>query len=178
MDGVWNLSSDQGNLGVFYTTSVRVVWHAQLAENFNVSIPYMQMKSITVRDSKFGQALVIETTARSGGYVLGFRIDPTDRLHAVAKEIQSLHSIYATKPNFGVKFTIEEKAAPLEMLKVARVADDVEIVGEDDAGDAFAAYVADAAKEADRPPVFSPELGLAIEALPKDYTIEALWKVK
>ena len=39
VQGVWNLSSDQGNLGTFYITNVRMVWHANLAENFNVSIP-------------------------------------------------------------------------------------------------------------------------------------------
>merc|ERR1719171_2273956 len=57
--GIWNLSSDQGNLGAFIVTNVRVVWFAVLAENFNVSIPYLQMKSINIRNSKFGQALVI-----------------------------------------------------------------------------------------------------------------------
>ena len=40
--GVWNLSSDQGNLGTFFITNVRLVWHANMAENFNVSIPYLQ----------------------------------------------------------------------------------------------------------------------------------------
>ncbi len=43
IDGVWNLSSDQGNLGTFFITNIRVVWHASLAENFNVSMPYLQM---------------------------------------------------------------------------------------------------------------------------------------
>ena len=57
----WNLSAEQGNLGVFFITNVRLVWHANLAQNFNVSVPYMQMKSIKIRDSKFGKALVIET---------------------------------------------------------------------------------------------------------------------
>eukprot|EP00727_Mastigamoeba_balamuthi_P002455 m51a1_g12206 putative bardet-biedl syndrome 5 protein homolog (208) ;mRNA; f:3551-4405 len=45
VEGVWNLSSDQGNLGSFYVTNVRLVWFANLAENFNVSIPYIQMAS-------------------------------------------------------------------------------------------------------------------------------------
>merc|ERR1711988_1580956 len=57
--GVWNLSSDQGNLGTFFITNVRLVWHANLAENFNVSIPYLQIKTVRVRDSKFGKALVV-----------------------------------------------------------------------------------------------------------------------
>eukprot|EP00397_Hematodinium_sp_SG-2012_P036833 GEMP01039815.1.p1 GENE.GEMP01039815.1~~GEMP01039815.1.p1 ORF type:complete len:254 (+),score=22.88 GEMP01039815.1:24-764(+) len=71
--GIWNLSSDQGNLGVFIITTVRIVWFALLAENFNVSIPYLQIRQINVRNSKFGQALVIETSQQSGGYILTFR---------------------------------------------------------------------------------------------------------
>jgi Bardet-Biedl syndrome 5 protein len=43
--GVWNLSSEQGNLGSFFLTNVRLVWHAKLASNFNVSLPYMQIVS-------------------------------------------------------------------------------------------------------------------------------------
>ena len=39
IQGIWNLSSDQGNLGSFTITNVRVVWAANLAQNFNVSIP-------------------------------------------------------------------------------------------------------------------------------------------
>ena len=42
--GVWNLSADQGNLGTFFLSNVRIVWHANLAENFNVSIPYIQVQ--------------------------------------------------------------------------------------------------------------------------------------
>lgn len=45
LSGVWNLSSEQGNLGTFIVTNVRLVWFANMAENFNVSIPYMQMVS-------------------------------------------------------------------------------------------------------------------------------------
>merc|ERR1712194_536974 len=85
--GIWNLSSDQGNLGSFVITNVRIVWFAALAENFNVSIPYLQVKAITVRNSKFGQALVLETTASSGAYILGFRADPVDKLEGLKKQI-------------------------------------------------------------------------------------------
>ena len=51
------------------------------------------MKSIRIRESKFGPALVIETTPRSGGYILGFRIDPQDRLRELYKEIHSLWQV-------------------------------------------------------------------------------------
>lgn len=51
MNDVWNLSSEQGNLGQFYITNCRVVWHANLAQNFNVSVPYMQIKSVRIKES-------------------------------------------------------------------------------------------------------------------------------
>lgn len=173
--GVWNLSSDQGNLGTFFITNVRLVWHANLAENFNVSMPYLQMKSIRVRDSKFGSALVIETTAKSGGYILGFRVDPADQLQDVFKEIKSLHRVFATTPIFGVKYTVEEQPLSLERLTYTRVEDDVEITN--DGGDAFAAYYASSSKERDRDVVFSEDLGLAIEALTDTLTVSKLWNV-
>lgn len=120
VQGVWNLSSDQGNLGTFYITNVRMVWHANLAENFNVSIPYLQMKTIRMRDSKFGRALVIETVARSGGYILGFRVDPADKLEGVYQELNSLHQVYSVNPIFGIDFVHEEKQKSLEEVTVKR----------------------------------------------------------
>merc|ERR1719219_435260 len=46
VNGVWNLSSEQGNLGSFFITNIRVVWHANMNESFNVSIPYLQMQTV------------------------------------------------------------------------------------------------------------------------------------
>mmetsp|Transcript_45498 Transcript_45498/g.99081 ORF Transcript_45498/g.99081 Transcript_45498/m.99081 type:complete len:349 (+) Transcript_45498:212-1258(+) len=177
--GVWNLSSDQGNLGTFFITNVRLVWHANLAENFNVSIPYMQMKVVRVRDSKFGPALVVEASQRCGGDILGFRMDPPEQLQAIFKEVQSLHQIYSVTPIFGVDFSTEEKPPPLQELQVERSQDDVEIVGDDeeDAPEAFAAYYADSHQQEAREVELSQELGLAIEKLPEGFTAKGLWSV-
>lgn len=176
VDGVWNLSSDQGNLGTFFVTNIRLVWHANLAENFNVSIPYLQIKAIKVRDSKFGHALVVETSARSGGYILGFRVDPYEKLSEVFKEIKTLHEVYSSTPIFGIKYTIEEKPASISERKVERKMDDVEIV-DDEHFDALASYYADGDKNVDREPVFCAELGLAVEKLRDGVSIEELWSV-
>lgn len=43
INGVWNLSSDQGNLGTMYLTNIRVVWHANINQLFNISLPYIQV---------------------------------------------------------------------------------------------------------------------------------------
>ena len=57
-----------------------------------------------IRESKFGKALVVETCKASGAYVLGFRIDPAERLQEVFQEISSLHQVFSENPVFGVKF--------------------------------------------------------------------------
>ncbi|KAG8000680.1 Bardet-Biedl syndrome 5 protein-like protein [Nibea albiflora] len=176
INGVWNLSSDQGNLGTFFITNVRIVWHANMNESFNVSIPYLQIWSIRIRDSKFGLALVIESSRQSGGYVLGFKIDPVDKLQDALKEINSLHKVYSANPIFGVDYEMEEKPQPLEELTVEQPPDDVEIEP-DEQTDAFTAYFADGNKQQDREPVFSEELGLAVEKLKDGFTLQGLWEV-
>ncbi|GMH41457.1 hypothetical protein BSKO_09367 [Bryopsis sp. KO-2023] len=176
VNGVWNLSSDQGNLGTFILTNVRVVWHANLAENFNISIPYMRIKGTRIRESKFGMALVIETTAESGGYILGFRIDPKEHMEGVHKEIQSLWKVYSQNPIFGVDFA-PDAAGTESMFNSETMEDDVQIVDGDDKGDLFATYFAEDSKSSDRPPVFCNELGLAIESLKEGMTIAQCWKV-
>lgn len=46
---------------------------------------------------------------QSGGYVLGFKIDPVDKLQDALKEINSLHKVYSANPIFGVEYEMEEK---------------------------------------------------------------------
>jgi hypothetical protein len=53
------------------------------------------LQSVRIRESKFGQALVLETTAQSGSYVLGFKVDPKETLDYVFKEISSLWEVRA-----------------------------------------------------------------------------------
>ncbi|KAG5179328.1 Bardet-Biedl syndrome 5 [Tribonema minus] len=178
IQGVWNLSSDQGNLGTFIVTNIRLVWFANLAQNFNVSIPYLQIKTVRKRESKFGPALVIETTARSGGYILGFRLDPPERLMELFHEVSLLHQVYSADPNFGVHYREEEKPAVLEKRRIAPREDDVQIVDTDSkASNASAVYYADANKASDRSIVFDPTLCLAIESLPSGATVQSLWEI-
>jgi Bardet-Biedl syndrome 5 protein len=107
LNGVYNLSSDQGNLGVFIITNIRLVWFADSNGSFNISLPFMQMISLRLRESKYGLALVIQTAQTAGNYVLGFRIDPQEKLQEVYKELSSLHSIYSQSPIFGVNYDLK-----------------------------------------------------------------------
>lgn len=145
-------------------------------ESFNVSIPYLQMKTLKIRDSKFGIALVIESSSQSGSYVLGFRIDPKEKLEEVSKEITSLLRVFRADPEFGVQYELESKTSKVQPSVMQNAFDDVEI-DEEGQSDAFAAYFADGNKERDREPVFSDHLGLAIEKLPEGVTVQSLWSV-
>jgi Bardet-Biedl syndrome 5 protein len=199
--GVWNLSSDQGNLGTMYLTNVRIVWHANLAANFNVSLPYMQIKNIVLRNSKFGKALVIETLQRAGGFILGFRVDPLERLGPIEREISALLKTYGTAPVFGVEFSFEEDAPDISKTVVARIEEDVEVVDDSEDHHAMSAYYAEEEEEEEaleeggdeedeekraerrreralsRVPVLDLRLGLAVESPAGNANTESLWRI-
>lgn len=170
------------------------MWSAVLASNFNVSVPYMQMKSVREKDSaKFGRAVVVETRPESGGYVLGFRLGGGGGAELV-KEIRSLHQVFSTNPIFGIDFSVEEKMDSVEALTVARVddgyADDDESAFRDDDGgvDVFAAYFADGEarkelKEGEEGSTevdgiaFDEDLGLAVQTIPGGMGTYDLWNL-
>jgi len=81
-------------------TNVRIVWFAQFTESFNVSVPWIQLKCIKVRDSKYGTALVLETSTFSGAYVLGFKVEKEEE---VFEQLSTLLDTFKVKPIFGVQ---------------------------------------------------------------------------
>jgi Bardet-Biedl syndrome 5 protein len=205
INGVWNLSSEQGNLGVFFLTNVRIVWHANLAANFNVSLPYMQIvssdqmmstsfysshftvltcycvqKSLRLRDSKFGKALVLETFSKSGGYILGFRVDPQDKVQEVFQEVNSLYQVYFNAPLFGVDFHIESETPEIEQLLQPKIHEDTELIDEQEDTHAIAAFYAQSSVDDDTKfdnIQYDNKLGLAVETLISGITLEQLWRV-
>jgi Bardet-Biedl syndrome 5 protein len=112
--GVWNLSAEQGNLGTFFVTNVRIVWFANLAENFNVSVPWIQISTIKVRETKFGTALVIETSSANGGYILGFKLEQIEKIYM---EITGLFKVYSDNPIFGIETTFEDAVNNIEEVQ-------------------------------------------------------------
>ncbi|XP_062124208.1 Bardet-Biedl syndrome 5 protein homolog isoform X2 [Drosophila sulfurigaster albostrigata] len=193
VQGVWNLSSDQGNLGCFVVTNVRLVWYADANETFNISLPYLQIDSVRIRESKYGPALVIQTAETGGGYVLGFRIDPVERLNELFKELCSLHTIYTEQPNFGINYDPQdarqrvaaaaEEAAQATQFKI----DDYQEMDERqerEINTKLNNYLADGClgvlasdSEPTREPIYCKELGFAMERIPEGYKLQDLWQV-
>ncbi|CAH8849900.1 unnamed protein product [Trichobilharzia szidati] len=173
IDGVWNLSSDQGNLGRLFVTNIRVVWVSIMNDNFNISIPFLHIQMITARDSKFGEALVFQTTRQVGSYLLGFRIDPRDRLVKVLKQLGSLHNLYIKNPVLGIEMMSKKE----EITHVIKDENENEDADTEDHYDILSTYLADVSKLKGRKPVYNEDLGLAVESLPEHYTISDLWKI-
>lgn len=55
---------------------------------------------------------MIHTLSTSGNYVLGFRVDPMERLDQLYKELKSLYAIYSETPVFGVFYEPKEVIPP------------------------------------------------------------------
>lgn len=72
---------------------------------------------VSVRDSKFGEALVFVVRRTSGGYVLGFRADPRERLRPLLTELQALHRAYTEKPIFGIELIWNNEVSKSTMEK-------------------------------------------------------------
>lgn len=177
VDGVWNLANDSGTLGVMYITNIRVVWFSQTNELYNVSLPYIHVAELQKRELKFGKVMVLKTSQANKGYVLGFRIDPEERLMQVMRKIHRLREVALACPIYGIDHeTSPDVAAPI--ISTEPENDDVVIVPQTTA-DACAAYFAEEApREKATTPVFSAALGLAIEPLRAGMTLESLWAVQ
>ena len=50
--------------------------------------------------------------------MLGFKIDPEDKLKETYKEINSLYKIYSNSPIFGVEFEMEDKVPKFNLIRV------------------------------------------------------------
>ncbi|XP_065348696.1 Bardet-Biedl syndrome 5 protein homolog isoform X2 [Cloeon dipterum] len=192
--GVWNLASDQGSLGTMLISNIRVVWFAEMNEHFNISLPFLQIKQVRVRNSKFGDALVLATQEGpgGGGYVLGFRIDPAEKLQAVCQELIALHKAFTREPDFGVHvdFASPEVTQGEEAVQQIReeLAVEKEVQEIDDRpnemSDALVNYYAAGSEstisevsKSKNPVSFCSELGLAIETPKEGFTVKSLWEV-
>lgn len=171
---VWNLSVEQGNVGTFIVTNIRVVWFADVNPQFNVSIPYLTVANITIRTSKFGPTLVITSTEASGGYILGFRINPLQRLHVLHKEISVLHATFGKSPIFGVDYTLEYQAPLQREIHVEQYTEIQDSQAE--ISNVFGYYFSEGGTN-QRKPSFSIHLGLATEEPREGSTLQSLWEL-
>jgi Bardet-Biedl syndrome 5 protein len=210
LDGVMNLSSDQGNLGVLYLTNVRAVsaWgrrerggsdglfagvarvsggELQCVDSVDPAAERSHAREPVRGRSRGGDGPQVRgihprlqvgspRPVSDGPYVLLCAVDEWwCSRDAAVKEMQALWQVYRKDPLLGVKHVVEDAPGSVEVRTVERRSDDVEIEDTAETSDTMAAYMADAAKIADREPVLDPDLGLAVESMPSGYDASKLW---
>lgn len=57
--------------------------------------------------------------------MLGFKIDPAEKLEETAKEINSLHKVFSVSPIFGVDYEMEEKVHFLKFQSILLLFKDI-----------------------------------------------------
>ncbi|KAI5645862.1 bardet-Biedl syndrome 5 protein domain-containing protein [Phthorimaea operculella] len=159
-------------------TNIRVVWYADLNEAFNVSMPYITIESIAIQDSKFGQALVFSVRPTSGGYVLGFRADPRERLQPLLKELQTLYQAYTAKPIFGLEVNWSNEVSTPANNEINDIEEIGEPRGEMGPNLYLASQLAQRSRDEDLQPVYNSYLGLAVEPLKEGLTLKSLFEVQ
>ncbi|XP_014224007.1 Bardet-Biedl syndrome 5 protein homolog isoform X2 [Trichogramma pretiosum] len=172
--GVWNLSTDQGNVGTFIISNVRIVWYAEMNEQFNVSMPYLTINSINIRSSKFGPTLVITTTESSGSFILGFRVDPSEELRFLHSKITSIYETYSKSPIFGVEYTFEHESIDQAEVVTEQITETD--ITEDEISNVFSVYFSEGEVK-QRKPMLAQNLGLSVEEPKEGSTLEMLWEL-
>ncbi|XP_012173939.1 Bardet-Biedl syndrome 5 protein homolog isoform X1 [Bombus terrestris] len=172
LQDIWNLSLEQGNVGTFIVTNIRLVWFADMNYQFNISIPYLIIANITVKNSKFGPTLVVTSTESSGGYILGFQVNPIQKLHTVYKEILMLLKAFEKSPIFGIDYTFEHEA-PLQQLNIEQQSEIQD--NQPEISNVFGYYFSEGSNQ--RKPIFSIYLGLAAEEPRETSTLQSLWEL-
>jgi len=100
---VSNLQNDQAVSGVLYVTNVRITWFSNNIENYNLSLPWIQIKTIKTKDHvKFGKAVSIETNKQLGGNTIMLKFNGGENLENLIKELVKLHLKYLENPLLGV----------------------------------------------------------------------------
>ncbi|XP_051158791.1 Bardet-Biedl syndrome 5 protein homolog isoform X2 [Leptopilina boulardi] len=135
----------------------------------------LSTEQVNIRTSKFGPTLVIVSNEGSGGYVLGFRIDPIEKLHLIHKEIKALLATYNKSPIFGVEYTPEHNA-PVERKIDLNEFSEIEEIAEDEISNVLGVYFNDG-EESNRIPVYNNYVGLMVEELKENTTMQQLWEL-
>ncbi|XP_031846996.1 Bardet-Biedl syndrome 5 protein isoform X2 [Nomia melanderi] len=173
LQDIWNLSLEQGNIGTFIVTNIRLVWFADMNYQFNISIPYFTIANITIKNSKFGPTLVIVSTESSGAYILGFRVSPPEKLYILYKEVSTLFKTFEKCPIFGIDYTFEHEAPLQREINIEQYSEKEDNQIEN--LNVFGYYFSEGISQ--KKPNITDYLGLAAEKPKETSTLQNIWEL-
>lgn len=182
LDLIEDTKGNSGDNGRLIVTNLRILWHSLSLPRINLSIGFntfvtinsKTVSTVTIKNSKFGPTLVILSNENNGGYVLGFRINPIQKLNTLHKEINILITAYNKSPIFGVDYTLEYQGPMEEEIHPERFSEIQD--NQADISDAVGYYFFEGGFM-QRKANFSNYLGLAIEDPREGSTLQNLWEL-
>jgi len=103
---VSNLQNDQSLAGLLYITNVRICWFSNNIENYNFSLPWIQIRIIKLKDhAKFGKAISLETNKQLGGNTIMLKFNAGESLENVVRDLIQVHLKFLENPLLGVELS-------------------------------------------------------------------------
>ena len=199
--------NNQGNYpGILIITNLRIVWLSTQYENFNLTIPWIQMSKIQSKsDSKYEKLISVTIKNYFGGNLYNFYIAKSNLFDKILDDMTKAMFYYQEDPILGVninKLMIDDNKAnkpkkdkneiqeqhPKKVNKidehfkkvVNKYFTDEDEIDNNDFNGISSIYLLNDYKNKQNninDIVFSKELGCAIEKLPDKVTIDNLWKI-
>ena len=200
--------NNQGNYpGILIITNLRIVWLSIQYENFNLTIPWIQMSKIQSKsDSKYEKLISVTIKNYFGGNLYNFYIAKTNLFDKILDDMTKAMYYYQEDPLLGVninKLMLEDNKTnkqkkdkneqpqeqpPKKANKidehfkkvVNKYFTDEDEIDNNNFNGISSIYLLNDYKNKQNninDIVFSKELGCAIEKLPDKVTIDNLWKI-
>ena len=201
------VSSDQNYIGTLITSNIRLVWFCNTIENYNLSIPWIQISSVNSQEKEdYGKILIIKAQKLFGGNSYPFFSYDQTTINNLINEVLSLKKIYQSNPILGIDIkklmdsdqndnskqvsneistnsNTEKKKSKHDIAYenlLNNMNDDEEIADNNYINETANIYLLNDNKSDQvniTDIVYSEELGLAVQKLPDNVTIDSLWKI-
>jgi Bardet-Biedl syndrome 5 protein len=192
---VTSLTNDQAVIGALILTNIRILWYSNNIDTFNLSLPWIQIKSIKIKElTKNGKVISVETG--KGIVSNNFNFKFSENVETILRDIENYYKESVENPIFGEDLTsinknpndlnsdkskIEKEMKEFNKVISSTIKDDFEIIDtnyfNDQANMLYYMISNQDKKNSVTDIVYSYDLGLAIEKLPENITLDSLWKI-
>ena len=104
--------------GELFITNVRVMWFSPNVDNYNCSLPWIDIRSIKVKDQNTGKLLVFETNKFFGSQIICIRLNVQDEIfNKIHDDIWDNYVKYLDSPVLGVLIERDSKGKIIDKIE-------------------------------------------------------------
>ena len=175
-----------GNTGSLYLTNLRIIWINDKKDNYNISLPYVQISSIIgENNSSFGISIKIKLSRLYNNFIILFYSNNGNMDEKFCEEFKKKVEIFSKVPILGISLLKKGEGVQDKLKeKIGKIAEIVygqeEISDSNEDEQAGIVYLINEGRNKQNSIneiEFSQELGIACQKLPENVTINDLWKI-